>query len=87
MNRDIDLAAGNYRFAQTNAGSISASRTIWLKAGNYGWQDCLEPYDGYYKHLTFLVPPVGSLMVSHNTTWTPGTDGNYTWGSYLNPFF
>ena len=85
--REIHLAAGNYGWAQTQGGQISAHRTIWLTAGEYSMHDCLNGADGYYKHFTYLIPPGNNPTVYYATSWDPETDGTYTWGSYLNPYF
>ncbi|MBT2472152.1 hypothetical protein J7E97_30910 [Streptomyces sp. ISL-66] len=87
VDTTIYLAEGNYSWVQTRDGRLGASKTIWLRAGTYGWLDCLWGKDGYYKHWTNLSPQNNDYIATLYSPWVVESDGNYTWGSYLNPDF
>ncbi|MER7537771.1 hypothetical protein ABTX77_23730 [Streptomyces sp. NPDC097704] len=87
VTREIYLASGNYGWGQTHGGRPGAGRTIWLQAGTYGMRDCLFGGLGDYAHSSLLVPELDLESVELRSTWDPGSDGTYTWGSYLNPYF
>ncbi|WP_336214905.1 hypothetical protein [Nonomuraea sp. LPB2021202275-12-8] len=89
VDRPIQLAAGNYNWAQFLGGAVDIVRpNFYLGAGRYTWTDCLDPKDGYYVQTTWLNPDNPNWpTASASGPWTLYSSGNFTWGSYLDPLF
>jgi hypothetical protein len=93
-DRRIFLAAGHYDWGQlmTRAQGGTERSNLELGEGWYSWRDCLEgtsqhpPYT--YSHETWLDPENPDWQAIKITgKWFLRFDGDYTWGSYLDPRF
>lgn len=92
--RNILLGPGRYgwwTYVSPRATPVAGDcdgREIDLGWGWYQWIDTLVPHDGYYEHISGLVPfnsdwPAVELRCS----WRIEFANTYTWGSALDPHF
>lgn len=87
-SRDIYLTAGNYEWMQLHNDMYAMAREIWLVAGWYKMQDCLngvyQDGGGYYKHTSYLVPPAGvGATATIQSNWNLPYSASYQWASTL----
>ncbi|WP_101790138.1 hypothetical protein [Nonomuraea indica] len=92
VQRRIELAAGNYDWAQFFNGGADVMRpNMYLGAGWYTWTDCLDPNgsDAYdYFHTTTLDPDNPSWETATiSGPWWLADSKNVGWGSRLAPLF
>jgi hypothetical protein len=87
-SRRIYLAKGSYNWGLRIGGSQWVTRDMFLDAGWYRWQSCLNPEYGDYIHTSALVPENpdwDSAATSRSSVVS--SSGTYTWGSFLDPRF
>ncbi|MFJ4645866.1 hypothetical protein ACIP6Q_20300 [Streptomyces bobili] len=92
VSRDIYLAAGNYSWHQLHNDLGADGKNIWLAAGRYHMEDCLNgvahEWGGYYRHTSRLVPPAGvGPAATLESTWSLPYEAHYTYGTFLDPWF
>ncbi|MEU8026005.1 hypothetical protein ABUL04_20180 [Micromonospora harpali] len=85
QSRSITLFEGSYGW-----GFVRGTEEIWLRnitltSGTYTWEACLEPHNGIYYFTTVLDGP--SVPADTDLWTTVSADGNWNWGSYLDPHF
>ena len=76
---------GHFR---TGNGATIKRANLFLGTGQYTWEDCLRPRNGYYTHTTRLIPENPDWVAIQITS--EFTVPNYSfrsWGSFLDPKF
>ncbi|MBF8190998.1 hypothetical protein ITP53_35885 [Nonomuraea sp. K274] len=93
VSRQIELRAGTYgwfTYVAPPAVGTCQNYTGPIIGGTYTWSDQLwpgAPSVGYYRHDAYLSLNGGGAAYKISCTFQLRSDGDYTWGSALDPHF
>ncbi|MDG4830695.1 hypothetical protein O7627_15480 [Solwaraspora sp. WMMD1047] len=90
VSREITLAAGTYGWWNFPFNDSCETYTGHILAGTYSWTDQLwpgSPGAGVYRHDSYLTETSGGWGYHIRCYFGLSSDGEYTWGSGLDPHF